>query len=63
MTSTKVMFLGILIMLLGLALVSAATQLLVFRVMGAEAIASLEYFALAVFVTGFIVGVLGFFRE
>jgi uncharacterized membrane protein YciS (DUF1049 family) len=63
MTSTKLMLLGILIMLLGLALNSAASQMVSFRVIGPDSTVGLAYFALAVFAVGFIVGVIGFFRR
>ncbi len=63
MTSTKMMFLGILIMLMGFALVSATTQMITFRIIGSSSIPGLEYIASAVFVGGFIVSVIGFFRK
>lgn len=63
MASTKVMLLGILIMLAGLGLVSAATQLVAFRVIGADSTTGLAYLALGVFVAGLIVGVVGFLRK
>ena len=63
MASTKLMFLGILIMLLGLALVSAATQLVIFRAMGADSVTSLAYIAVAAFAVGLVIGLIGFFRE
>ncbi|HEU5439325.1 MAG TPA: hypothetical protein VFU88_08555 [Ktedonobacterales bacterium] len=63
MTSTKLMLLGILIMLLGLALNSAASEMVAFRVIGADSTVGLAYSALAVFAVGFIVGVIGFFRR
>ena len=52
MTSTKMMLLGILIMLAGLGLVSAATQVVAFRVIGADSTTGLAYLALGVFVAG-----------
>lgn len=62
MTSTKVMFLGIPIMLLGFALVSAATQVVVFRAMGHDS-PNLAYAACAFFAVGFIIGVIGLFNK
>jgi hypothetical protein len=63
MTSTKIMFLGILLMLLGLAFASATTQTLWFRTIGADTTTTLAYLASAIFVVGFIVGLLGFFKR
>ncbi len=63
MTSTKIMFLGILIMLLGLAFASAITQTLWFRTIGPDTTTNLAYIASAVFVVGFIVGLIGFFKR
>lgn len=63
MTSTKIMFLGILIMLLGLAIVSPTTQLVVIRTVSLDATINLAYLASAVFVVGFILGLIGFFRR
>lgn len=63
-TSTKIMLLGMLIMLLGLALSSATAQFVEVRTIGFEAETSLAYGADALFVVGFIVGVIGlFFRN
>lgn len=63
MTSTKLMLLGILIMLFGFALNSAASEMVSFRVIGADSTLGLAYLALAVFAVGFVVGVIGFFRR
>ncbi|HEX9414786.1 MAG TPA: hypothetical protein VF916_14870 [Ktedonobacterales bacterium] len=63
MTSTKVMLLGILIMVSGLALDSAIVHFVTVRAMGFDAADNLAYIAAAVFVVGFIVGVVGFFRR
>lgn len=63
MNSTKIMLLGILIMLLAFALVTATTRLIAFRVIGADSLISLAYLASLMFVIGFVVGVIGFFRE
>ena len=63
MTSTKIMFLGILIMLLGFAIVSPTTQLVVIRTVSLDATTNLAYLASAVFVVGFIIGLIGFFRR
>jgi hypothetical protein len=63
MTSTKLMLLGILIMLLGLALVSVATRFVWVRTGGGiEDLIGLAYIAVALFAIGFMVGVFGFFR-
>ena len=63
MTSTKMMFLGILLMLLGLAVNSGVTQFVVFRSIGSEATGTLAYVAVTLYAVGFIVGVIGFFRS
>ena len=63
MTSTKIMCLGILIMLLGLAFASATTQTLWFRTIGPDTTTTLSYIASAVFVVGFIVGLIGLFKR
>jgi len=63
MTSTKIMFLGILIMLLGFAIVSPTTQLVGIRTVGLDTTINLAYLASAVFVVGFIIGLIGFFRR
>lgn len=63
MTSTKVMYLGILIMLMGFALVSAATQLVMVKALGVFDPTPIAYIASALFVIGSIVGVIGFFRQ
>ncbi|WIG58194.1 MAG: hypothetical protein OJF49_000939 [Ktedonobacterales bacterium] len=63
MASTKMILLGILIMLVGLGLVSATTQIVAFRVIGADSTTGLAYLALGVFVADLIVGVVGFFRK
>ena len=63
MTSTKIMALGILIMLLAFALVTATSQLIVFRAIGGDSLLGLAYLASFIFVVGFVVGVIGFFRE
>lgn len=63
MTSTKIMFLGILIMLLGLAIVSPTTQSVGIRTVGLDTTINLAYLASAVFVVGFIIGLIGFFRR
>jgi hypothetical protein len=63
MTSTKIMFLGILIMLLGLAIASPTTQLVGIRTVGLDTPINLAYLASAVFVVGFIIGLIGFFRR
>ena len=61
MSATKVMFLGILIMLLGLALNSAALQFVEVRTIGFDAATNLAYGADALYVIGFLVGVAGLF--
>lgn len=63
MTSTKLMFLGILVMLLGFALNSVVTQFVTFRAIGADAIGNLAYVAVALFAVGFVLGVFSFFRN
>jgi hypothetical protein len=63
MTSTKIMFLGILIMLLGLAIASPTTQIVVIRSIGIDAATNLAYLASAIFAIGFILGLIGFFRR
>lgn len=63
MTSTKLMFLGILIMLLGLALDSATVRVATYRSISLDAAGNLAYIGTAVFVIGFVVGVIGFFRR
>jgi len=63
MTSTKIMFLGILIMLLGFAIVSPTTQLVGIRTVGLDTTINLAYLASAVLVVGFIIGLIGFFRR
>jgi hypothetical protein len=63
MTSTKVMLSGILIMLAGFALDSAATRVVWFKTMGADATDNLAYFTLAVLAVGFVVAVVGLFRR
>ncbi len=62
MTSTKLMWMGILIILLGLALNSVTTQLIAFRTIDADTTLSIAYIASALFVIGFVIGVIGFFR-
>jgi hypothetical protein len=57
------MLLGVLIMLLGLALNSVTTQFITFRTLGSDALDSLTYIASATFVVGFVIGVVGLFRE
>lgn len=63
MASTKIMFLGILLMLLGLALNAGATQFVVVRSIGPDATSTFAYVAVILFAVGFIVGVTGFFRH
>ena len=63
MTSTKIMCLGILLMLLGLAFASVTTQTLWFRTIGADTTTTLAYIASAVFVVGFIIGLIGLFKR
>ncbi len=63
MTSTKLMFLGILIMLLGFALNSVVTQFVTFRAYGQDVAGNLAYVAVALFVVGFALGVFSFFRR
>jgi len=63
MTSTKLMFLGVLLMLLGLAVNSGVTQFVVFRSIGSEATSALAYVAVTLYAVGLIVGVIGFFRS
>ena len=63
MTSTKLMLLGILLSLLGLAVNSAVVQYAAFRAVGSDALAVLAYAAVALFLAGFIVGLIGFFRR
>ena len=61
--STKLMLLGILVMLSGFALNSVVTYIVTIRVLGLDIAGSLVYAAVALFVVGFILGVLGFFRN
>ena len=61
MSATKVMLLGILIMLLGLALNSAAAQFLEVRAIGFDGATNLAYGADTLYVIGFLVGVAGLF--
>lgn len=63
MTSTKLMLLGILLSLLGLAVNSVVVQYTAFRALGFDALNTLSYAALVLFLAGFIVGVIGFFRR
>lgn len=63
MTSTKLMFLGILLLLLGLAVNSAVVQFVAFRAVGSDVLNVLAYAAVALFLVGFIVGLIGFFRR
>jgi hypothetical protein len=63
MTSTKLMFLGILLALLGLGVNSAAVQYVAFRAAGGSVLNILAYAAVALFVAGFVVGLIGFFRR
>jgi hypothetical protein len=63
MTSTKLMFLGILIMLAGFALNSTVMYIVTVRVVSLDAALNLSYIAVALFVVGFVVGVVGFFRR
>jgi hypothetical protein len=63
MTSTKLMFLGILIMLAGFALNSTVMYIVTVRVVSLDAALNLSYIAVAFFVVGFVVGVVGFFRR
>jgi hypothetical protein len=62
MSSTKLMFLGILVMLLGFALNSAVTYYVTLHGIGLDAAGNLAYVAVALFVVGFGLGVFGFFR-
>jgi hypothetical protein len=63
MTSTKMMFLGVLIMLLGLALGSLATVFVLLRASAVDAVTISAYVAVALFAIGFVVGVIGLFRQ
>ncbi len=63
MTSTKLMFLGILIMLAGFALNSTVMYIVTVRAVSLEAALNLANIAVAFFVVGFVVGVVGFFRR
>ncbi len=63
MTSTKLMFLGILLSLLGLAVNSAVVQFVAFRAVGSDALNALAYAAVALYLVGFTVGLIGFFRR
>ncbi len=63
MTSTKLMLLGILIMLVGFALDTATFRAITYSSLGADAGSSLFYVAAVIFVIGFVVGVIGFFRR
>lgn len=61
MSSTKMMFLGVLIMLLGLGLDSEPAQFVTERSMGFDVAANLVYVAAVLLVAGFIIGVIGLF--
>jgi hypothetical protein len=63
MTSTKLMLLGILIMLAGLAVDSVIVRELALRNSGIDAANSLGNIELAVFAVGFVIGLIGFFRR
>jgi len=63
MASTKLMLLGILLALLGLAVNSAVVQYAAFRTLGTDALNVLAPGAIALFLAGFIVGLIGFFRR
>ena len=63
MTSTKVMLLGILIMLAGLAVDSTSTRVVTVSPIGIEGTTNLVYSAVALFVVGFVAGLIGFFRR
>ena len=63
MTSTKLMLLSILIMLAGLAVDSVIVRVLTLRSIGIDAANNLSYIELAVFVVGFVIGLIGFFRR
>ena len=54
---------SILIMLLGLAIASPTTQMVVIRTVSLDATINLAYLASAVLAVGFIIGLLGFFRR
>lgn len=63
MNSTKMMLLGILIMLLGLALDSGTARLVEFRSVDHVVVADIAQIAGTLSVVGFVVGVVGFFRR
>ncbi|HEX8981293.1 MAG TPA: hypothetical protein VF792_00865 [Ktedonobacterales bacterium] len=63
MTSTKLMLLGILLSLMGLAVNSVVAQYAAFRVLDTDALNVLDNAAIARFLAGFIVGLIGFFRR
>ena len=63
MTSTKLMLLGILIMLAGLAVDSVIVRELALRSSGIDAANNLGNIELAVFAVGFVIGLIGFFRR
>ena len=60
MMSTKLVLLGIFIIVVGLAVNSATTHFVSVGTMGYGAAQSLGYVAFGLFVIGFIVGVVGF---
>lgn len=57
------MFLDIVIMLLGLAFDPPTTQMIGIRTVGVDTTINLTYLASAVFVVGFMIGLIGFFRR
>ena len=63
MNSTKIMLLGALIVLLGLAVNSVVSQFVVIRIFGLNPASSLAYIAVALYVVGFVIGVFGFFKR
>ncbi|HEX6799054.1 MAG TPA: hypothetical protein VF116_15200 [Ktedonobacterales bacterium] len=60
MTSTKLVLLGIFIIVAGLAVDSATMHFVSIGTIGFDAAQSLGYVALGLFVVGFIVGAAGF---
>ena len=63
MASTKLVFLGMFIIVVGLAVNSATTYFVSVRTAGLDTAQSLAYVACSLFVIGFVVGVIGLVRR